>query len=189
MPSRPVFSRAVAAVRAGRPGAHRTRRGYTLVEILIVVVIMGIAGALVIPSMGATDVLRVQSVVRTIVADINFAQSDGLARQEGRAIVFDPDANSYALVEVHGSTLDPGTDTIYEVKLTNTVKFGDARIVSAEFDGDPVLVFDEMGGPVTEPDGTTPSGGGTIVVTGSGSQYEIEIEAYTGRVTVTQTGP
>lgn len=168
----------------------RRRSGYTLIEILIVVVMLGIASAMVIPSLGSTDVLRVQSTVRAIVADINYAQSDALARQQGRALIFDTTNNKYAIVEVRGSSLSPTTDTIYAVDLNNERKFHSARIQAASFDGDNILVFDELGGPVTEPGSNVPSAGGSITVVGSGSVFTINVEPYTGRVTVTRvSGP
>lgn len=162
----------------------RGRRGYTLIEILIVVTLLGIAAAMISPVVGSTDVLRVQSTVRAIIADIAFAQSDALATQTGRAIVFDLDANKYSIVEVKGPTLNLATDTLQVVELGQKNKFGDSKLLTATFDGDAVLVFDEIGGPVTEPDTTTPSAGGTITITGSGQTFEITVEAYTGRVTV-----
>ncbi|MCC6662036.1 MAG: prepilin-type N-terminal cleavage/methylation domain-containing protein [Phycisphaerales bacterium] len=166
------------------------RRGYTLVELLIVVAVLGIAGAMVIPQLGSTDVLRIQAAVRTIVSDINLAQSDALARQEARALVFDVAANKYQLVAVPGSVVDPATDLLSTTDLNNTVKFHNAKLVSASFDGDEVLLFDEMGGPITTPGASTPSAGGNIVISGSGSTFEITVEAYTGRVTVNRlTGP
>lgn len=174
------------------------RRGFTLIEVLMVITVLGIAGAMVIPSMGQTGVLRVQSAVRTVVSDITFAQSDALAFQQRRAIIFDADTDSYILLEVHGSVLDPDADALYDpdgpdkryVVTLNSAEWGDAQIESANFDGDNVLIFDEQGGTVQNPDGDTPSSGGTIEISGSGSVFEIAVEAFTGRVTVTRTsGP
>lgn len=180
----------------GRRTAASTRRlcarSYTLVELLIVIVMLGIASALVVPSLATTNVLRIQAAVRTIVADINFAQSDALARQRGRAVMFDIPHNTYSIVEIpaNATTLDPVHNTIYTVDFTNSRKFDDARITSAVFDGTPNLIYDELGGPVTNPSASTPGNGGTIVVTGSGSTFNIIVEPYTGRVTVNRvSGP
>jgi prepilin-type N-terminal cleavage/methylation domain-containing protein len=169
-------------------GHRLCRRAYTLIELLLVVALLGIASALVVPQVGSTDVLRVQSTVRAIVADINFAQSDALARQRGRAVMFDIQNNAYAVVEVplYGATLYPGTDTILSTDLKNARKFHDSRIESVNFDGGSVLVFDEMGGTVTAPNSNTPSAGGSVVISGSGERFQITVEAYTGRVTVTK---
>ena len=64
------------------------RRGITLIEVLIVVTLLGIAGVLVIPSMSQVGVLRIQSALRTIVSDLTYAQSDAMAAQARRAVVF-----------------------------------------------------------------------------------------------------
>jgi prepilin-type N-terminal cleavage/methylation domain-containing protein len=168
----------------------KRRAAYTLIEMLIVVAMMALAAAIVVPSLGSASVLRVQSTVRAIVADINFAQSDALARQEGRAIAFDTANNAYSIVELPRGVYDPTNNTTYSVSLTNSRKFGDSRITAAAFDGHAMLYFDELGGPVADPAGTTPSAGGSITVTGSGSVFRIDVEAYTGRVTVTKiSGP
>lgn len=167
-------------------------RGYTLIEVLIVVVLLGLASALVVPSLGSTDVLRVQSTVRAIVADINFAQSDALARQQGRAVVFDVVNNRYSVLAVprEGVAPNPATDTLLTVDLNDSRKFHNSRLTAANFDGDEVLIFDELGGPVADYGSTTPGAGGTVTLTGSGATFQITVEAYTGRVTVTRlAGP
>lgn len=174
------------------------RRGYTLIEVLIVVVVLGIMGALIVPSMGTTSVLRIQASVRAIVSDITFAQSDALAYQQRRAVVFDTGAlNGYTLVEVKGAVIDPVADAMYDpggpggryIVSLNDPRFGGAQITFAEFDGDAALIFDEMGGPVIAPDSDTPSSGGRIIIEGSDQVFQITVEAFTGRVTVQKLGP
>jgi type II secretory pathway pseudopilin PulG len=161
---------------------------------LAVITIMGIAAALVIPSMGETGVLRVQAAVRTVVSDITFAQCDAVAFQERRAIVFDVPSSTYRLVSVPGDVIDPAVNTMYDptrpgglyVVDFNEPAFGGSRFTSAEFDGNNYIIFDALGGPVSDPLGETPSNGGTIEITGSNSNWRIQVEAFTGRVTATK---
>jgi prepilin-type N-terminal cleavage/methylation domain-containing protein len=181
------------------PAQAARRRGYTLLELLVVVTVLGIAGALVIPSMSQTGVLRVHAAVRTIVSDITFAQSDALTYQKRRAIIFTPSANSYVLTEVNGPTIDPVADALYEEDgpgqryrvVLDTLRYNGAQIQAAAFDNaSTTLIFDELGGPVQTPQGNTPGTGGTVTITGSGQTFVLTVEAYTGRVTVQRTtGP
>lgn len=177
----------------------RVRPAFTLIEILIVVALLGIAGAMVIPAMGSTGSLRIQAAIRTIVADITVAQSEAVAFQERRALVFNVDTSSYRVIAVPGNTLDPDNNTLYDpsrhgglyvVNFADEDRYGDARITAAEFDGQPAIIFDGMGGPIADPGANTPSAGGSITVTGGGQTFIIRVEAFTGRVTVTrQTAP
>lgn len=181
-------------IRASRHTSAISERAYTLVEVMVVVVIMGIAGALVAPSMGQAGVLRIQAAVRSVVADITFAQMDALGYQEQRAVVFDVENNRYTLVQVNGSSIDVDADALYDnhgpgqryrVSLNDDV-FGGTRIESADFDGDNVLIFDEIGGPVASPGSGTLSDGGSVVLAGPLSRFRINVAAFTGRVTVTR---
>lgn len=178
----------------------RTKCGYTLIEVLVLVVIMGIAGAMVIPALGDTHILRVQAALRTIVSDITFAQADAAAFQERRAVVFDVNTNSYRVIQVPGSTLDVVANTIHDPTrpfgrmgadfTQDEARYGETRITSVNFgNGSSSLIFDALGGPVSTPDSNTPSPGGTITLAGSGSSWTISVEAFTGRVTVAQDAP
>jgi len=185
-------------------------RGFTLVEVLVTVVLLAIAATLVIPSMGSTDILRVQSAVRQTVADITFAQTDAMAFQQRRAIWFnrvpvDPTespwtfavGNGYTIAEVSGPVLDLSTASLYHPDEPDQPfhrdfdqgDFGSASFTDADFDDDELLIFDELGGPVRTLTGEETSNGGVVrIVGGSEGQwaYDIGVAPMTGRVTVTR---
>lgn len=189
--------------------ARTSRRGFTLIEVLLVVAILGIAGVLVIPSMTQTGVLRVQAAVRTVVADITFLQSDAVAFQARRVIMFgvvprrNPDTlawefvagNGYTLAEVSGAELDLETDALPDPdepskpygRNFDLPEYGGAQLAEPAFNGEALLIFDELGGPVAELDGPDPGNGGTFKISGSGSTFLVTVQAYTGRVRVTRT--
>ncbi len=185
------------AVRTQRLGGGIRRPGYTLLELMLVLVLMGIAAALVIPNVRGSENIRIQTAVRAIASDIMYAQSDALAYQARRAVVFDPASNDYWIAEVSSDELDFDTDAMYKIDGpdqrflvdVDITSGGAAQIVSADFDGDEVLIFDELGGPVAALDSDGPSAGGNIVVGGDdGTAYQLAVEPYTGRVTVQRFG-
>lgn len=206
-PSAPVRPRVVPC--RARPGAGRWRavRGaFTLVELLVVIAILGIASAVLIPSLDSVGSLKVQTAIRTIVADITFAQSDAIAFQQRRQVLFDPADNSYRLVQILGARSTAQTSTMYNpdlpggqyIQKLGTEHFGGVRIVSAAFNGsesDNALTFDEMGMPMASPTSTDAGTGGKIRLEVPGSAggpprsvHEIFVDAFTGRVTVREVG-
>lgn len=188
--------------------ASRSAGGYTLLEILVVVAVLGIAAALLVPAMGQTDSLRVQAAVRTVVADITYMQSDALAYQDRRALVFSPviwqqapqggswgiaqgGTNLYTGYDVNGAQLTAQDIMIDEARPGGQMvvpftdpRFAGAAIMAVNIDGGTTLIFDEIGGPVSTLSGDTPSAGGSITIQGSGQEFRINIEGFTGQVTV-----
>lgn len=193
---------------------ERSGRGYTLIELLIVIVILGLAGALVIPSMSETGVLRVQAAVRTMVSDMTFAQSDALAFQSRRVIVFGRVAridegsglivtepgNGYTVYAppVGAATLDLNNDVMIDpgdprrsrpfTRLFGVQEFGAAEVQDPAFNGGAQLIFDELGGPVRQLTGDDPGGTGTVDIVAPDGRFRVTVEAFTGRITVARTG-
>ncbi len=174
------------------PRPRHAGPAFTLVELLIVVVLLGIAGALVIPNMASAHSLRVQAALRTIVSDLTFAQADAIAFQRRRAVLFDVANNTYRIVDIPGSAISAdnvlfksdGPSGQYVVNLADT-SFAGARIESASFtqvNGLPTLIFDDVGAPAAAATGDQPGLGGTIRLSGSGQTFDIIVEPYTGRV-------
>jgi Tfp pilus assembly protein FimT len=162
-----------------------SRRAYTLVEVLVMVAILGIAGAMVVPSMLQGGTLGVQAAARTVVADLLYAQNDAIAQQAPRRVVFDTTSQSYRLTDAQGNTLhaswlggSAGTGN-YEVDFTDDQRFLGVELVSANFAGSSVIEFGDLG---------APDQGGVIELTYEDRTYRITVASFTGRVTVEKVG-
>jgi prepilin-type N-terminal cleavage/methylation domain-containing protein len=67
----------------------RPSRAFTLAEILVVVVILGIASAIVVPQIGNRDDLKAASATRVLMADLMYAQNLSIATQTKHYVRFD----------------------------------------------------------------------------------------------------
>jgi len=189
----------------------RARGAYTLIELLLIVTLLGIAGALVIPSMSSTGVLRIQATVRTLVSDMTFMQADAMAYQSRRVMVFNRVASwntatsSWEIVEGNGYTVyaiptgvttldldtmwmdDPSDSSRPFSRDFSDSKYGGGSVANPSFNGGERLIFDELGGPVVAIDSDDPGMSGTVEIVGEDRRFLVTVEAYTGRVTVNRT--
>jgi prepilin-type N-terminal cleavage/methylation domain-containing protein len=166
-------------------------RGFTLTEILCVVVILGIASAIILPQLGTRADLKAGSAARVVMADLMFAQNRAISRQTPQYVVFDVAAKKYCLQD--GSPLATLTHPVnqkpYEITFGTGGDNGlqDTTLASAEFDGGMTLAFDELGAPYSYDAvlGLTPLSSGAIKVSCEGYEITITIEPSTGELTVT----
>lgn len=191
------------SMRSMRP---RRLRGYTLIELLIVVAILGLSGALLIPSLVNADTFSVQAAVRSMVADLTFAQTDALARQEIRRVQFlrdDTDRiHGYAILAPvnqalydgpfdpanaeyldHPSAIATGGAFIVDFDLDD--RFSGVEIESVSFNGQDWVAFDALGGPLG-PAGQPFTTGGEVRLRGLSGSYLLQVSGFTGKITVEQ---
>ena len=189
-----------------------SRRAYTLIELLIVIALLGIAGAVLVPHLTNLNRMEVQAAVRTVIADLSFAQSDALANQEYRRAHFYADGRGYCLTRVaeadffkafdysDGAALadqpeyiiDPlggaGNLDRYVMDFAADDRYQMVRIEEARIDGvdltpDGVdVTYDSLGGTVSSPN--VPGAGGRIVIGSATERYEILMAPFTGKLTV-----
>jgi prepilin-type N-terminal cleavage/methylation domain-containing protein len=179
-----------------RPSDRPSRRAFTLVEILCVVLIIGIAAAVVVPQIASSDDLKAAAAARVVMADLLYAQNRAITFQRAHYVRFDVDANQYSLLSAPGLTLltHPVNKTTYVTRFgaSGLGAIKDSSLLSASFRGisgqnQLALAFDELGTPLAynTTDGTTETlQSGAIVIQSGTEKLQIAVEAYTGQITV-----
>jgi prepilin-type N-terminal cleavage/methylation domain-containing protein len=166
------------------------RSGFTLIEILCVVVILGIASAIIIPQIGSRDDLNAAAAARVLMSDLMYAQNRAIATQKKHFVMFNGQTYTVQSRNTDVSALFTITQPI--TKDPYVVTFGQATTPLANASlGTPspsTLAFDEMGSPYSYNAGantlTALSQPGTISVTCGAKTLTVSIEPYTGEATV-----
>ncbi|WP_428939945.1 pilus assembly FimT family protein [Fontivita pretiosa] len=169
------------------------RGGFTLVEILAVVVILGIASAIIIPQIGTRDDLVASAAARVVMADLIYAQNRAIAMQKKHFVQFV--GQQYTLM-TRASDTSPLTAITHPVDKTDYVTaFGvrysgleNASLGTINFGGPSIIGFDELGSPFSFDPATgiiapltSPA---TIQVCCGSHRLTIAIEPFTGETTV-----
>ena len=158
----------------------RAATGLTVVELMIVVAVIAIAGLLVVPMLGGTQVESLRGAVQLVIADLEVAQIESISHSDDpRCVVFFDDNTGYHVAAA--SDLDtPITDPIS--KGPYTVTFGQGRAASLKgvsiadvaADGDRILGFEPYG----NLDQTTAA---SITLQAADSRVTITIDPITGQ--------
>ena len=172
---------------------HRlSRLAFTLVEILAVVVILGIAAAIILPQMGNRDDLRCASMARGLMSDLVFAQSRAVSTQTRHYVRFDLANGRYELLEQMSPerfVTHPINRTAFRVPVGAAREDELSQVVfdSVSFDTHPVLMFDELGTPHSfNPDSlsSSPMVAGSIGLRAPGYTLTITVEPYSGELKI-----
>ena len=154
-----------------RRRAGRSRGGFSLLELIVVLVIMAIMAAIATPRYGqAVARYRTEMAARKVAADLTFARKRARTSSASQVVNFNVADGGYQLP---GVTDMRTSATDYSVSLSSAPY--QARIVSADFDGDPDVTFDGYG---------VPDSGGTVVVAVGNHSRTIILDADSGKAEV-----
>lgn len=168
------------------------RAGFTLVEILGVVVVLSIISAIVVPQLAARSDLQNASAGRAVMADLLYAQSRAIATQQMQYVTFDVTNQQYQLCSSM-SPLTPLTQPItgntYVMTFNGTSNsVGAVALHSVNFGGQPTVAFDEFGAPYSynsvSNTTTALSAAGTVVMTCGNYSLTLSVSQDTGEITV-----
>jgi prepilin-type N-terminal cleavage/methylation domain-containing protein len=162
---------------------RRCSGAFTLVEILIVLVIMGIAATIVVPRLGDTDTSRLRAAAQLLIADLEYTQYESITHPgDTRLMVFDRLNPGYHIATSSRPGV-PITDPIGS--RTYLRRFGegsasllkDVTIAGLSLDGDRRLGFGRYG----QLDQSTAA---VITLGAGGHTVAITVDAFSGEIVV-----
>lgn len=170
------------------------RGGFTLVEILVVVVILGIIATVVGVSIGNRDDLKAQASARVLAADLQYAQSRAVARRQPHYVTIGNSGDSIRFATLSGGVWLLLTHPIDQNEFQ--MVFGvngsgggkEVVLVTEDFDGNEVFGFDETGTPFfcdgngnNRIEAAVPA---TFTLAAGNYQIVVSVEPITGEVSI-----
>ncbi len=155
--------------------------GFTILEMLIVLLIAGILATLAIPRFAVFYSLKLDAGMKKVTSDIRYAQQMAIARHGNCRIVFNPAGDTYTAQEqvvVNGSwdgIKDPFTQANLAVNFQTDPQYKGIDILNANFNSSNTLQFDWQG---------IPQSGGNVTFNCRGNVRTVSVEQNTGRVKV-----
>jgi prepilin-type N-terminal cleavage/methylation domain-containing protein len=163
-----------------RPGMLR---GFTLIEVMLVVVILAIAAMMAIPFAVSGASTQLKSAATIIASDLEYAKSMAISRGQNYSVVFNIGAESYQIEDVNGVIEHPVKKGFpYTVSFAADSRFDRVDISSAVFDAQSTVSFDYLGSPYN--DGGSPLNSGVITLSAAGATMTVNVEPVTGYITI-----
>ena len=159
-------------------------RAFTLFELMIVVVIIGIAGLLAVPMISSGADFQIRSAANIIAADLEYAKSLAITNQENISIVYDDSNETYIMQDSTGTAIaDPvRSGSTISVDFANDGRFNSIDIDEVSFDSTSKVTFDYLGCPYNG--SSTSLSSGEITLVAGDNTMTITVEPITGYVTI-----
>lgn len=153
-----------------------TRRGFTFVELLLVVMVLGIMAGVAVPRFqAALNGVALEAASKRLVANLRYARQEAITGGQQLGIEFVPASALYRSLTVDGFTIDdpdhPGTP----LEVGFDTPASRVAIASADFGGTEQVMFDFRG---------DPSAAGNAILTNGDSTVTIDVNAV-GEVSIT----
>jgi prepilin-type N-terminal cleavage/methylation domain-containing protein len=164
----------------------QTSSGFTVIEILIVLVIIGIAAAMVVPMISSAASVQIRSAAEIIAADLEYAKSMAISRGQKFAVVFDKTTDSYCIKDQDGNIIAHPVKKgfNYVMDFRNDNRLNKVDIVNVNFDATSCVKFDYLGSPYNGNDNSLNSG--IITLQAGGMTTTVSVEPVTGFISITE---
>ena len=147
--------------------------GFTLVEVLMTVIVLVIAGTVVIPLMGSSNYSVAVGGARRVASDMQYAQDMAIATQKDITVTFDINRESYWLSNESGVLIHPISNNAYTTDFTADTELSQLDIVTVSGGGS--VTFDPAG---------VPNLRCVVVLRAGSSTFNVTVSSITGTVSV-----
>ena len=161
--------------------------GFTLIEVIVVVVILAIVALMAVPMFSSAADIQLKAAANMIAADLEYAKSMAISRQQRYSVVFSSADESYEVRDSGGNVIShPINPGDLAVDFPSDSRLNQVDIVSADFDPDSseTITFDYLGSPLSGSPPGTALIGGTISLEADSFTMTIAVEPITGYVTI-----
>jgi prepilin-type N-terminal cleavage/methylation domain-containing protein len=157
--------------------------GFTLVELMIVIVILGIAAAIVVPMTSSASSMQLRAAANMVAADLEYAKSLAIGTGQVHAVQF-VDTKTYKIVDPTNTPVShPIRESLpYVVKFSSDGRLDQVSVTSANFDGGSVVRFNYLGEPYNSSSALVSEG--VITLTAGGLSKKVRVQPVTGFITI-----
>jgi len=156
---------------------------FTLVEILIVIVLIGIAAMVVVPLASSAAGMQIRSAANMVAADLEYAKSMAVSRGQVFSVVFDKNTESYRIEDQNGNVIAHPVkkDQDYVVNFQNE-GLEKVDIVDVDFDSTNEVKFDYLGSPYNK--NGSPLNRGRVTLQAGTTTATVTVEPVTGFISI-----
>jgi len=160
--------------------------GFTIIEILIVIVLIGIAAMIVVPMMSSAATMQIRAAANMVAADLEYAKSMAISRGQNFSVVFDKSTESYSIKDQAETIIQHPVKKgfPYTVNFQSDSRLNRVNIVNVVFEpsSSQTITFDYLGSPYS---GSSPLNSGIITLEAAGITKTITVEPVTGYISIT----